>query len=71
MSFHGSHTVEQIRLKFEVFNQWEITEDQAYLVLCDNGSNMANAFTDASLPHLGDLHTLPLAVHGVFCHREQ
>ena len=52
--FDGSHTGDQICMKFEeMFNTWKIKEDQIHLVLRDNGSNMVKALTDASLPHYG------------------
>ena len=69
--FDGSHTGDQIRMKFEeMFNTWKIKEDQIHLVLRDNGSNMVKALTDASLPHYGCFaHTLQLVVHdGVLSH---
>lgn len=70
--FDGSHTGDQIRMKFEeMFNTWKIKEDQIHLVLRDNGSNMVKALTDASLPHYGCFaHTLQLVVHdGVLSQR--
>ena len=70
--FDGSHTGDQIRMKFEeMFNTWKIKEDQIHLVLCDNGSNMVKALTDASLPHYGCFaHTLQLVVNdGVLSQR--
>lgn len=71
-AFDGSHTGDQIRLKFdEMFKQWKIQEDRIHLVVRDNGSNMVKALTDASLPHFGCFaHTLQLVVHdGVLSQR--
>ena len=58
--FDGSHTGDQICMKFEeMFNTWKIKEDQIHLVLRDNESNMVKVLTDASLPHYGCFaHTL-------------
>ena len=71
-AFDGSHTSDQIRMKFdEMFKQWKIEEDRIHLVVRNNGSNMVKALTDASLPHFGCFaHTLQLVVHdGVFSQR--
>ena len=71
-AFDGSHTGDEIRIKFEeMFNQWAIKKDRIHLVLRDNGTNMVKALTDASLPHFGCFaHTLQLVVHdGVLSQR--
>ena len=70
--FDGSHTGDQIRIKFEkMFNQWAIKKDRMHLVLHDKGINMVKALTDASLPHFGCFaYTLQLVVHdGVLSQR--